>query len=83
MVFNFLNGSQMIAGNIKSFSITTNYTVNLVNKYLSGLYIRSGTIIDSIQFETTDWKTGVVTLGIHCGGYGGSATNTSLYFKII
>ena len=75
MIFNLLNGNQMVCGNINNPAITQINTVNLVNQYVSGLYMRSGSWIDAVQIQTTDWTTGAVTLGGHWGGWGGGATN--------
>ena len=71
IIFYYTNGAVVYCGNTNT---GTPASMSLTNSYVSALYMRSGSWIDSLQFQTTDLTTGVTSLSPHWGGWGGGLT---------
>lgn len=57
----------------------TLYTViPLQNKYVSAIYMRSGSWIDSMEFQIYDPSTGTYSTTNHMGGWGGGPTDLNI-----
>ena len=79
--FQYTNGTFLPYGNIANNAITQINSVSLLNWYISAVFLRSASWIDSIKFELTNKITNAVALTPQFGGNGGSLS--SLNFKTL
>jgi hypothetical protein len=71
--FNFLNGLSAAYGETDNAAITKKTLINLENSIITGVYMRLGSLVDSLQFKILNTRTNVSTLSAQIGGNGGAS----------